>query len=89
MAIQAYNMGGGSLDKILRTCSSYTNQSTDEIKQNTNNLDWLDYRYVIDRGNKYVEKVLSWIGSNIDITCIKTNGERVTINVNNEINKVY
>ncbi len=89
MAIQSYNMGYGSIMDILKVYSANCNVKIDDIKQNINDVDWLDYRYVIHPGNNYVERVFSWLGTDVQINCIKPNGENVSISVNNGINKVY
>lgn len=91
-SIQGYNMGIGSVSKILNNYAIDMNVSVDEILNNQKNVDWLQYREMIDRGDReYIEHVLSWMGPNIDINNIKQDGEVVSLSINNQKNvkKVY
>lgn len=81
-AVQCYNMGHGSMMKILRTYSAINGKSIEEILQDEKDLGWLDYRNVIEKGDqKYVEHVFSWLGHDIEINNTKKDNTLVTINV--------
>lgn len=91
-SIQGYNMGVGSVKKILNKYSLEVNKSIDEILQNQEDSEWLKYRNMISAGDKkYIEHVLSWMGPNIYIENIKKDGETVNLCINNQENtkKVY
>ena len=91
-ALQCYNMGYGNMNKILTKCSEETNKSIGEILSNVKDTKWMDYRKIIRVGDQqYVEKVLSWIGSEIEISNIKTDGSLICLNIANQKteNKIY
>lgn len=91
-ALQCYNMGYGNMNKILTKCSEETNKSIGEILSNVKDTKWMDYRKIIRVGDQqYVEKVLSWIGSEIEISNIKTDGSLISLNIANQKteNKIY
>lgn len=90
--IQCYNMGYGNMMKILNACSKDTGRSVDEILKDVNNTDWMNYRKIITVGEKeYVERVLSWMGEDVNIKILKRDGSPVSINVGNQLDskKVY
>lgn len=90
--IQCYNMGYGNMMKILNTCSKETGRSVDEILKDVNNTDWMNYRKIITVGEKkYVERVLAWMGEDVNIEILKRDGTPVLINVGNQLDskKVY
>ena len=43
-AIQCYNMGEGTMGKILRTYCNNNGKSMDEVLKNENDLGWMKYR---------------------------------------------
>lgn len=90
--IQCYNMGYGNMMKILNACSKDTGRSVDEILKDVNNTDWMNYRKIITVGEKeYVERVLSWMGEEVNIKILKRDGSPVSLNVGNQLEgkKVY
>ena len=90
--IQCYNMGYGNMMKILNACSKDTGRSVDEILKDVNNTNWMNYRKIITVGEKeYVERVLSWMGEDVNIKILKRDGSPVSINVGNQLDskKVY
>lgn len=85
-AVQCYNMGYGNVMKVLKTYSKATNKSVKDILKDTNDTGWLEYRKMIDVGDKnYVEHVFSWIGSDFDIENKKIDNSSVKINIVNEL----
>lgn len=90
--IQCYNMGYGNMMKILNACSKDTGRSVDEILKDVNNTDWMNYRKIITVGEKeYVERVLAWMGEEVNIKILKRDGSPVSLNVGNQLDskKVY
>lgn len=64
-AIQCYNMGYGNMLKILNSYAKDSGTSVDNILKNNEDLGWLEYRSIINVGDKeYLENVLSY--ANID-----------------------
>lgn len=84
-AVQSYNMGNGNVNKILTEYSMKTNRSKQEILNDTTDYGWLNHRDLIRVGDRnYVENVLSWIGSDVDINVTKPDGTVVNLSVNNQ-----
>lgn len=88
-AIQCYNMGPGSMGKILDAYAKDNGTTKEAVLNNPTDLGWLAYRGVVSKdgreyGDKeYVEHVLSWVedsasvfsnARNVDFISIK-NGE--------------
>lgn len=91
-SIQCYNMGYGNMMKILKQYALDSNTTIDEVLSNIEDDGWLKYRELITQGDQqYVEHVLSWMGENINIKNVKTDGTLVSININNNYDskKVY
>lgn len=92
VSIQCYNMGYGNMRKILDTYSYNSNKSIDEILSDVYDTGWMEYRNLIKVGDQnYVENVLSWIGSDIELHIVDRNGQLIDLAINNELNnnKVY
>ena len=71
--------------KILNTYSKVTNKSVKEILKDVNDTGWLEYRKIIDVGDKnYVEHVFSWIGTNIEFQNQKTNNTHINTSIANQ-----
>ena len=82
-AVQCYNMGYGNMQKILKYYSNKTGKSINQILENTLDTGWLEYRKIINEGDrKYVENVFSWMKSE-DIVKILNKGEEITVSINN------
>jgi len=91
-AIQCYNMGYGNMMKILRAYSSDTNRPVKEILSDIYDIGWMEYRNLISVGDqKYIENVLSWMGTDIKLSSINSDNIEVTLNVSNDLNskKIY
>lgn len=85
LAIQSYNMGEGNIGNILDMYIEGTNKTLDEIKNNPNDLGWLEYRNKIKAGDShYLENVFSWLGSEIELQVLKLDGTIVNLNISNE-----
>ena len=90
--IQCYNMGYGNMIKILTAYAKDTNKSVTDILNNPKDTGWLDYRYIITKGDKnYIENVLSWIGSDVVITNSNKDNTQTVLCVSNNLenNKIY
>lgn len=88
-AIQCYNMGYGNMMKILTKYSLETGKTKEQILEDVSDCGWLNYRYIITEGDPlYVEHVLSWIGSDINVNCVSDNGNYFQLNINNNTKKV-
>lgn len=90
-AIQCYNMGYGNMQKILTVYSNYCGRSVDEILNDELDIGWLEYRNIVQGGDKqYIEHVLSWIGDDVNLEITKNDGTVVNVSITNQIsNKVY
>lgn len=63
-AIQSYNMGPGSVKKIISTYASATGKTYDEVLNNFEDIKWLDYRNSSYPGDPdYVENVSRYYSS--------------------------
>ena len=86
--IQCYNMGSGNMNTILNAYSQKTNRTVDEILADPYDTGWMNYRYLIKRGDqKYVERVLSWLGTDVDLYISQKDGNTIDISINNNTNK--
>ena len=84
-AIQCYNMGYGSMMKILKEYSMDSGKTVNEVLGDISDCGWLEYRDMIKYGDQaYLENVLSWIGSDFNIDKFNLNGEIVNLNISNE-----
>ena len=82
-ALQSYNMGYGSMQRILNAYSIQCGKSVESILKDPTDTGWMDYRYLVKYGDqKYVENVLSWIGNDINISNKKDNGIEVCFKIN-------
>lgn len=82
-AVQCYNMGYGSMDKILNAYSVDSGKSVNEILNDVTDTNWMDYRNIIKKGDpEYIEEVFSWLGNDIELTNKKDDGSQVCFNIN-------
>lgn len=91
-AVQCYNMGYGSMQKILKAYSLETGKSVEDILNNQTDNGWLNYRDIINMGDqKYVEHVFSWMGEDFDIQTKTNDGSIINLNINNQVasRKIY
>ena len=87
-AIQSYNMGIGSVDKILRYYGSQNNKTKNEVLNNPTDVGWIDYRNIIaDGDSKYIENVLRYYGNEGVVSVTKPSGEVVSLHINNQPEK--
>ena len=90
-AIQCYNMGSGSMKKILNAYGSTTNKTREQILNNHDDIGWMDYRDIVVNGKKiegdpiYIENVLSYYGVVCDFSVKKPDGTIVNLVVDNNI----
>ena len=90
LAIQTYNMGPGNMSNALRTCSENENIDVSTMKNSPTNNAWLNYRSHIKAGDsKYVEHVFSYLNDNTNLSVLKRDGTKVSVNiVNDNINNI-
>lgn len=91
-AVQCYNMGYKNMMKILKAYSLDTNRSIEEILNDKYDTGWMDYRYIIDVGDKnYVENVFSWLGPDFEVNNTQKDNTLVATNISNQIvsKKIY
>lgn len=87
-AIQCYNMGYGNMQNILTVYSNYCGRSVDEILNDEFDIGWLEYRNIVQGGDKeYIEHVLSWLGDDVNLEIIKNDGTVVNVSITNQISK--
>lgn len=87
-AVQCYNMGAGSMNKILKAYSADCGKSVNEILSDPTDIGWLEYRNIIDMGDPdYIENVFSYLGENSNVGSIKKDGSIINLNINNETSK--
>ena len=68
--------------------SKITGKDKNSILNDTEDTGWLDYRNLIKVGDqKYLEHVLSWYGSDCNITSVNNAGNKVCINISNTAQK--
>lgn len=83
-AIQCYNLGCTNMNKILDEYSKDTGRSKDAILGDINDTGWMEYRDMLGVGDpQYVEHVFSWIGDEININNVKSDGKIINLNINN------
>ena len=57
-AVQCYNMGYGNMHKIFNAYSCDSGKSVDEILNDVTDTNWMNYRYIIKKGDQeYIENV--------------------------------
>ena len=83
---QEYNMGCGNMDNLLATCSSNENINTQDLRNNIDNQQWLNYRESVGAGDpKYIEHVFRYLpnGYTIKIRRVDT-GEYECLTIYND-----
>ena len=90
-ALTEYNMGYGNLHyKILPAYCNENNKDQKEVLNDKNDVGWLDYRYIVNAGDKnYIENVLSYYGDECNIENIRPNGEHERVKISNSLQKMY
>lgn len=84
-AIQCYNMGCGNMDKIFKSYSAEIGKDVQDILSDFSDYGWLEHRDIISVGDqKYLEHVLSWIGSEINLESIDESANTVSLRISNE-----
>lgn len=84
LSTQTYNMGYGNIANILNACSNGTNKSLDYMYNNPNYNGWLDYRNIVSVGDsKYVEHVFSYLQPNTELSVLRRDGSKVSVNISN------
>ena len=78
LALQAYNMGEYSVDKILKRYSNVSGRSITEIKNDPTDLGWLNYTNGYAGDPNYVKHVLRYYGNSPLELNISTNQNEVS-----------
>lgn len=86
---QEYNMGCGNMDNLLTTCGSIENISTNDLRNNLSNQEWLKYRESVGAGDpKYIEHVFRYLPNGYTIKIRRVdNGQYETLQVFNDYQK--
>ena len=85
MGLQAYNMGCGSVEKVVERCSSSEGLTEDTIINTQTNNEWTKYRRIIDTGDpEYLEHVLSYLENGQNIEVLKRDGSMKTVKITND-----
>ncbi len=89
LGVQTYNFGTGYINDALNMCASLTGVPKEKMKNNMEELEWLDYREFLNVGDpKYVEHVFSFLPNNEKITVKNRAGQEISLRVCNEIEKM-
>ena len=82
-AVQCYNMGHGNMETILNAYSYDSGKSVKEILNDVTDTNWMNYRYLIKKGDpEYIEEVFSWLGNDVELINKKDDGTEVCFNIN-------
>ena len=88
LGLQGYNMGIGSIEMILNEYCNVENKTKEEVKNNIEDIEWLEYRDIVPWGNpKYIEGVLPYVTNDngkINTFVYKPDGSMVKLNINNK-----
>ena len=87
VAVQMYNMGSGTLNKILKEYAGTRGLTEEEVLDNPEDNGWLEYRNEYLGDPDYLENVNKWIIDNeFTVTNVLT-GEQVSIKFDNSKTK--
>lgn len=90
IALQTYNIGPGNMNKVLNACSQDIGINKEDIINNPNNLEWLNYLNYANGGDKeYLNNVLSFIKNETELTVLKPDGSNKQITIKNIYNENY
>ncbi len=85
LSLQTYNFGPGNMTKVLETCSDLEKVDVNQMRNNPTNNKWLNYRAFLNIGDsKYVEHVFSFLNNNSELTVLKRDNSKVSINITND-----
>ncbi len=91
-AAQSYNMGCGTVERLIRQYAGESNQSIDQILSSQTNIGWIDLRNLIPYGDpEYLEHVLSYCGNDINIVVLDPNNKEhnlIVSSISNEKQRV-
>ncbi len=87
VAIQMYNMGQGSMNKILNAYASDVGLSKEEVLNNPYDLGWTEYRYLAPGDENYLENVNKWVDENVYTVTNVLDGSTVSIEFTNSNEK--
>lgn len=85
LSLQSYNFGPGNMSKVIGNCSDSTGITRSDLRNNTTNPEWLNYRTTISAGDsKYIEHVFSYIPSGTILTMKDRDGNDIQLQVIND-----
>ena len=88
LGLQGYNMGIGSIEMILNEYCNIESKTKEEVKNNIEDIEWLEYRDIVPWGNpEYIEGVLPYVTNDngkINTFVYKPDGSMVKLNINNK-----
>ena len=67
VAIQMYNMGTGTVNKILNNYAKETGRTKNDVLNDSNDTGWLNYRNGYQGDSKYAEHVSRYIGDTLEL----------------------
>lgn len=88
ITIQEYNYGCGNMNKVLTVAANNSGTTKEDIINNPENLDFMDYRTIINGGNKahgddeYIEHVLQYVDG--DVLIKMPEGNDIVYNVEHQ-----
>lgn len=62
LAIQTYNMGQGSVKRIIDAYANSTGKTREDVISNPSDMGWLDYRAGVNGDSNYIENINKWVG---------------------------
>ena len=85
-AIQCYNYGYGNMQTVLNNYSFDSGKTKKAILEDISDCGWMDYRTAISKNEGdsiYIEHVLSWLGSKVNISNEKLKSMPVNLTITN------
>lgn len=87
-AIQAYNMGCGTVERLVRQYASESNQSINQVLSSQTDIGWIDFRDIILYGDpEYLEHILSYCGNDINIIVLDSSNNQHNLMVSSISNE--
>ena len=85
LSLQSYNFGPGNMSKVISNCSESTGITRSDLRSNTTNPAWLNYRTTISAGDsQYIEHVFSYVPSGSVLTMKDRDGNSIQTQVIND-----
>lgn len=84
MAIQMYNQGVGSIRRIVNIYCDGTDKTFEDVRDNPEDIGWLDYRSLRKGDPNYLENVMQWIKEDTFTVTNPRTGEEISFRLTNE-----